>query len=195
MAEEKKEEQKSPDNKKKQLKFIIPLFRFLSFKKFTEILRYLLMIVILIIVILLSVWFFTREKTDGNDNISFFGNKGNTNINSLKMPPGVDWYLTDREGSGIIVNTADNDEDHFLKYNISIFCEKDNLILPQTLQMRKSQIQDEIRKIIGSKTFSFLKSVENQEIIRMEIKRKIQAIVGYDVDGIINVYFTEFTLH
>ena len=61
--------------------------------------------------------------------------------------------------------------------------------------MRKSQIKDEIRKIISSKTFSFLKSVENQEIIRMEIKQKVQSIIGYDVDGIINVFFVEFTLH
>lgn len=180
------------NNSKKKINFnfLAPLSRVLAVKKITGLLKYIFLFTILIIIIILLTFFFTRSNSEKNE--IFYQEKNNTN--TVKMPSGTDWFLGDKE-KGIILNTADNDEDHFLKYNISIFHEKDSLRLPTILAMKRSQILDEIRKIISSRTFAFLKSVENQEIVRMEIKQKIQSIVGYDVDGIINVFFTEFTLH
>lgn len=191
--EQKKETADNTESKKKlNFKFLAPLSQILSVKKITNLLKYIFLFIVLVIIIILLIFFFTKSEDEKNSFEIF--QKEKNNENAIKMPSGTDWFLADKE-KGIILNTADNDEDHFLKYNISIFYEKENLSLPGILAMRRSQIKDEIRKIISSRTFSFLKSVENQEIIRMEIKQKIQSIVGYNVDGIINVFFTEFTLH
>ena len=92
----KKEQQKV----EKKIKFTLKrLLKIVSTRRIVAILKYLLFLIILIVIIVLLVFFLTRDGKDEN-KLSIFNRSYNKNTNSMKMPPGIDWFLANKEGGG-----------------------------------------------------------------------------------------------
>ena len=104
------------------------------------------------------------------------------------IPEGFDWRMDE-----MIINTDDEDVNHFVKALIIVSYDKEKPAVLAALTSRSSQIHTEVRKIIGSKKYLELKGINQQEDLKKEIKTRIQLIVNQS--GIIDVFLREFTLH
>ena len=116
----------------------------------------------------------------------------NTDINTddfyTPIPSGFDWTMEE-----MIINTADEDANHFVKAKIVVSYDKEKPAILTELTARSSQLHAEVRKIIGSKRYSEIRGIHNQEILTKEIKTQIQLIVRKP--GVIDVFLRDFTLH
>ncbi len=116
----------------------------------------------------------------------------NTDINTddfyTPIPSGFDWTMEE-----MIINTADEDANHFVKAKIVVSYDKEKPAILTELTARSSQLHAEVRKIIGSKRYSDIRGIHNQEILTKEIKTKVQLIVRKP--GVIDVFLRDFTLH
>lgn len=103
-------------------------------------------------------------------------------------PVGAEWNMDE-----MIINTADELANHFVKINVVISYSQKDLKVASALSARRSEIHSEVRKIVGSKFYIDLKSVEKQALLGEEIKTRVQQLVG--IPGILEVYITDFTIH
>ncbi len=118
------------------------------------------------------------------------GQLGDTNAagNIITRPLGVEWSMEE-----MIINTADELDNHFVKAIIVISCEAANPVLISELEQRSGEVHAEVREIIGSKSYLSIKRVEQQKILAQELKTRIQRIIGKP--GIIDVFLKEFSVH
>lgn len=103
-------------------------------------------------------------------------------------PVGAEWRMDE-----MIINTADELANHFVKINLVVSYSQKDIKVSSALSARSSEIHSEVRKIVGSKFYTELKSVEKQALLAEEIKTRIQQLVG--IPGILEVYITDFTIH
>lgn len=89
-----------------------------------------------------------------------------------------------------IVNLADKDADRYLKINI--FLEIENEQVKMELEKRLPQIKDAITTLLITKTSEDLKTSEGMELLKEEIIKRVNAILP--LGGVKNVYFTEFVI-
>ncbi len=105
-----------------------------------------------------------------------------------KIEPGADWALDD-----MILNTADEDERHMVRVKLIVSYDKHSKTILMGLNDRKTQIHNDILKILGSKKYLEINTTPKQEEVIREIKARIKLIV--DEPGIIEVFIKDFTVH
>ena len=93
----------------------------------------------------------------------------------------------------MMVNTADEDEQHLVKATIVVSYEENNTKLLTELNKRRTEIRSEIRNIIGSKKYSEINTTFKQKDLVVEMKERIILIVN--MPGIIEIYLIDFTVH
>ncbi len=89
-----------------------------------------------------------------------------------------------------VVNLADKDADRYLKINIVLEIENEQVKLE--LEKRLPQIKDAITTLLITKTSEDLKTAEGMELLKEEIIKRVNAILP--LGGVKNVYFTEFVI-
>jgi len=91
------------------------------------------------------------------------------------------------------VNTSDTDEPHFLKVTLELGYEQGTTNELQTeLNSRRAQLRDIIISILGAKRYTDLNTQNKRELLKEEIKRKINDVL---INGEVRqVAFTEFVL-
>ncbi|RUM50582.1 MAG: flagellar basal body protein FliL [Hydrogenothermus sp.] len=89
-----------------------------------------------------------------------------------------------------VVNLADKDADRYLKINIVL--EIENEQVKMELEKRLPQIKDAITTLLITKTSEDLKTAEGMELLKEEIIKRVNAILP--LGGVKNVYFTEFVI-
>lgn len=153
-------------------------------KFFSELLRLLIFSAVALVIVFLV----DRQKGDsfGEDNFERIDRQFQNVV--APKPLGAEWEMDD-----MIINTADELENHFVKVNLVVSYDQKNIKISSALNARKSEIYSEVRKIIGSKLYVDLKSVKNQTLLAEELKTNIQRIIG--MPGILEVYIVDFTIH
>ena len=89
-----------------------------------------------------------------------------------------------------VVNLADKDADRYLKINIVLEIENEQVKIE--LEKRLPQIKDAITTLLITKTSEELKTAEGMELLKEEIIKRVNAILP--LGGVKNVYFTEFVI-
>lgn len=89
-----------------------------------------------------------------------------------------------------VVNLADKDADRYLKINIVLEIENEQVRIE--LEKRLPQIKDAITTLLITKTSEDLKTAEGMELLKEEIIKRVNAILP--LGGVKNVYFTEFVI-
>jgi len=89
-----------------------------------------------------------------------------------------------------VVNLADKDADRYLKINIVLEIENEQVRIE--LEKRLPQIKDAITTLLITKTSEELKTAEGMELLKEEIIKRVNAILP--LGGVKNVYFTEFVI-
>ena len=89
-----------------------------------------------------------------------------------------------------VVNLADKDADRYLKINIVL--EIENEQVKMELEKRLPQIKDAITTLLITKTSEDLKTAEGMELLKEEIIKRVNALLP--LGGVKNVYFTEFVI-
>lgn len=148
----------------------------------SEILRLMIYLVIFIL-----FYYFFLDKSSTKLPPQAISNYDNENQQILATSPVGTEVMLDE----ILVNTADDLENHFIKMKVIISCGGEETLIE--VNRRLSEIYDRIRKIVGNKKYNELRFVDGQEILSLEIKAEVQKITG-KVD-IYNIFFKEFTAY
>jgi flagellar FliL protein len=111
-------------------------------------------------------------------------------VNKLKPKPEP---LTTLPLDEFKLNTADIDEPHFLRVQLSLaYKNEDNKKLAQELPQRKEQIRDIILKILSSKEKQDVDEETERQTVKDEIKKEINNVL---VNGQIEeIYILEFII-
>jgi len=94
--------------------------------------------------------------------------------------------------SDFSVNTSDTDDPHFMKLTIQLGYDEGNMELQTELVKRRAELRDIIISVVGAKKYNDLNTQEKREILKGEIKNRINSILI--ADKIKKVVFTEFVL-
>ncbi len=113
-----------------------------------------------------------------------------SSIAVVKPPPPTENYnFTDE----FQVNTADEDETHFVRIKLSLGFEPGNPNLTTEMGQRQPQLRNIINLILSGKTSKDLVSIEDRLNLQEEIKASINHVLSNG--KILEVYFNEFLVN
>lgn len=190
VEEEKEEGAEAEEGAEKKVEEKKPRFKMSA--GVVGILRYVLL-GLLVVILSFTVSFFVARGGGGGSSKSMTKDElmvtdPNTGDVIERLPKGADWNM-----DTLILNTSDEDEQHIIRAQVIISYEKESKTILAELNDRKSQIHNDVRTIIGSKKYIEVNTTRKQEDLKREIKARIQLIVNQE--GIIEVFFKEFTVH
>lgn len=158
------------------------------------ILKYALLGLLVVILSFTTSWLVSRYKTGGGGagashaKDELLVTDPNTGDVVERLPKGGDWNM-----DSIIINTADEDEQHIVRFQVIVSFDKESKTILGELNDRKSQIHHEVRTIVGAKKYLEINTTRKQQELVREIKARLQMIVNQE--GIIEVFLKEFTVH
>ncbi len=185
MGQEEKDfsEEKEGEEKEEEKKRALP-FNFSLDSLLKEILRFVIFLLVAFVII-----YFVQGGRDSSFSLDEIRNIDNQNLESISSnEPTIDWVSDE-----MLVNTADEFANHFIRAVIVISYESENNDLGLLISKNQNLFYAEARKIIGKRKYLELKNPAQQEIIIEEIKTAIQRTV--QVPGIKKVFFRDFTIH
>ncbi|MBN8217068.1 MAG: flagellar basal body-associated FliL family protein [Spirochaetes bacterium] len=158
------------------------------------ILKYVLLGLLVVILSFTTSWLVSRYKSAGSGagashaKDELLVTDPNTGDVVERLPKGGDWNM-----DSVIINTADEDEQHIVRFQVIVSYDKESKTILGELNDRKSQIHHEVRAIVGAKKFLEINTTRKQQELVREIKARLQMIVNQE--GIIEVFLKEFTVH
>ena len=159
-----------------------------AIKTLKNLLMYFIVAIIAFVVpFLISKNLFWNQDKIMDENLKQYDESGSVDV-FQRRPIGADWSMEE-----MLLNTADEDDPHIIRCMFVVSHEEKNSKILSQLSARKTEIHSEIRNIIGSKKYKEINTTEKQKLLAMEIKTKIQLIVG--IPGIIDVFIKDFTVH
>lgn len=90
------------------------------------------------------------------------------------------------------ISTADTDEPHFVRLNLSLGYEAKNMKVVTELNARKVEIIDLVNRIVGGLRKDELDTPEEREQLKERIREAINAVLQHG--EVKAVYFTEFSV-
>jgi flagellar FliL protein len=93
------------------------------------------------------------------------------------------------------VNTSDVGEPHFIKVNVQLGYEENNVEYQTLLNKMRPLLRDNVISVIGAKKYDDLDTQDKREELKTELKNKINAqVLGGSRVQITRVVFTEFVI-
>ena len=89
-----------------------------------------------------------------------------------------------------VVNLADASGKRYLRATMQLELAPDQAM--ETFEQRLPQIRDVILTVLPTKTFEDIRTVDGKTALREEILQRLNDLLS--VDGVINIYFTEFVI-